>query len=119
MQLAWSYSYDASGSFTWRVGDAHPLRSTTDTKNLTSKIMQVTTESGRDNPLEGLISDDLYDVLDDHNLLSEKGVRDYKRRSFETWLLRRMPRMRSHLEGHCTSRPFDRMSIQNGKGHKR
>ena len=72
------------GSFTWRVGDAHPLRSTTDTKNLTSKIMQVTTESGRDNPLEGLISDDLYDVLDDHNLLSEKGVRDYKiRKAFK------------------------------------
>ena len=30
------------------------------------------------NPLAGLIPDDVYDVLDSHNLLSEKGVRDYQ-----------------------------------------
>ena len=30
------------------------------------------------NPLSGLIEDEVYDVLDQHNLLSEKGVRDYQ-----------------------------------------
>ena len=29
------------------------------------------------NPLEGLISDEVYSVLDEHNLLSEKAIRDY------------------------------------------
>lgn len=29
------------------------------------------------NPLPELISDDLFRVLDEHNLLNEKGVRDY------------------------------------------
>ncbi len=40
--------------------------------------MQAMTEHTSENPLDGLISDDIYDVLDDHNLLSEKGVRDYQ-----------------------------------------
>ncbi len=31
-----------------------------------------------DNPLSGLIRDDVYEVLDTHNLLNEKSVRDYK-----------------------------------------
>ncbi|MEM1125329.1 MAG: hypothetical protein AAGI71_01665 [Bacteroidota bacterium] len=39
--------------------------------------MQVTTEN-LTNPLNGLISDSVYAVLDEHNLLSEKGVRDYQ-----------------------------------------
>lgn len=47
--------------------------------------MQARTDNGQANPLEGLISDDIYDVLDNHNLLSEKGVRDYQiRKAFKT-----------------------------------
>ena len=50
------------------------------------------TEPGRDNPLEGLISDDIYDKLDDHNLLSEKGVRDYQiRRAFKVMRSQNVP----------------------------
>ena len=30
------------------------------------------------NPLSGLIGDDVYEVLETHNLLNEKGVRDYQ-----------------------------------------
>ncbi len=30
------------------------------------------------NPLSGLIEDDLYELLETHNLLNEKGVRDYQ-----------------------------------------
>lgn len=30
------------------------------------------------NPLSGLISDEVYSILEDHNLLSEKGVRDFQ-----------------------------------------
>ncbi|HMB91905.1 MAG TPA: hypothetical protein VKP65_13715 [Rhodothermales bacterium] len=30
------------------------------------------------NPLSGLIGDEIYEVLDTHNLLNEKSVRDYK-----------------------------------------
>lgn len=30
------------------------------------------------NPLDGLIPDDLYEILEQHQLLSEKGVRDYQ-----------------------------------------
>ena len=30
------------------------------------------------NPLEDLVPDEIYQVLDAHNLLNEKGVRDYK-----------------------------------------
>ncbi len=43
--------------------------------------MQAMTEQAIDNPLDGLISSDIYDVLDNHNLLSEKGVRDYQIRN--------------------------------------
>ena len=32
------------------------------------------------NPLDGLVSPDVYQVLEEHNLLSEKGVRDYHMR---------------------------------------
>ena len=39
------------------------------------------TEQAIENPLDGLISNDIYDVLDNHNLLSEKGVRDYQIRN--------------------------------------
>ncbi|MDE2995513.1 MAG: hypothetical protein OXT73_02045 [Bacteroidota bacterium] len=45
--------------------------------------MQATSDTGQ-NPLEGLISEDLYQTLEDHNLLSEKGVRDYQiRKAFK------------------------------------
>ncbi|MDX1439081.1 MAG: hypothetical protein R3284_04175, partial [Rubricoccaceae bacterium] len=40
--------------------------------------MQVPTEQ---NPLSGLISPDTYALLAEHNLLSEKGVRDFKIRA--------------------------------------
>ncbi len=43
--------------------------------------MQAMTEQALENPLDGLISNDIYDVLDTHNLLSEKGVRDYQIRN--------------------------------------
>jgi hypothetical protein len=53
--------------------------------------MQVTTDPGR-NPLEGLISDDIYDVLEDHNLLSEKGIRDFQiRKSFKIMRSQHVP----------------------------
>lgn len=54
--------------------------------------MQARTETGQANPLEGLISNDLYDVLDDNNLLSEKGVRDYQiRKAFKTMRSQNVP----------------------------
>ena len=40
--------------------------------------MQAVAETGVKNPLSGLISDEVYHVLEDHNLLSEKGVRDFQ-----------------------------------------
>lgn len=53
------------------------------TRNLTSETMQAINDTGQANPLNGLISDEIFDVLDNHNLLSDKGVRDYQiRRSF-------------------------------------
>ncbi len=33
------------------------------------------------NPLSDLISDDLYELLEHHSLLSEKGIRDYQIRT--------------------------------------
>lgn len=39
--------------------------------------MQVIDQAG-DNPLAELISDDVFRVLANHNLLSEKGIRDYQ-----------------------------------------
>jgi len=35
------------------------------------------TNQGNGNPLQGLISSDVYETLAEHNLLNEKGVRDY------------------------------------------
>ena len=40
--------------------------------------MQATFESFHGNPLAGLISDDVYHLLTEHNLLSEKGIRDFQ-----------------------------------------
>lgn len=38
------------------------------------------------NPLEGLVPDEIYEVLAQHQLLSEKGVRDYQiRQKFRTY----------------------------------
>ena len=33
------------------------------------------------NPLSGLISDDIFKVLEEHDLLSDKGIRDYQIRT--------------------------------------
>jgi hypothetical protein len=47
--------------------------------------MQVAIDNTFVNPLTGLISDDVYEALELHNLLSEKGVRDYRiRQQFRT-----------------------------------
>jgi len=47
--------------------------------------MQALPETQYGNPLTGLIEDDVYELLDKHNLLSDKGVRDYKiRRTFRS-----------------------------------
>ena len=35
-------------------------------------------ESNEGNPLAGLISDDVYALLNEYNLLSEKAIRDYQ-----------------------------------------
>jgi len=44
------------------------------------------------NPLEGLIPDDLYSLLEQHQLLSEKGVRDYQiRQKFRTYRNQNVP----------------------------
>ncbi|NNE34773.1 MAG: hypothetical protein HKN13_06035 [Rhodothermales bacterium] len=44
------------------------------------------------NPLDGLIPDDLYRVLEQHQLLSEKGVRDYQiRKKFRSFRSRNVP----------------------------
>lgn len=38
------------------------------------------------NPLSGLVTDEIYEVLIQHQLLSEKGVRDYQiRQKFRTY----------------------------------
>ena len=45
--------------------------------------MQVIFERNVANPLAELISDEVYSLLEDHNLLNEKGVRDFQiRRRF-------------------------------------
>jgi hypothetical protein len=47
--------------------------------------MQIPAESFELNPLDGLINDETYEKLTNHNLLSEKGVRDYQiRRQFRS-----------------------------------
>ncbi|MCB0717709.1 MAG: hypothetical protein KDD65_04650 [Bacteroidetes bacterium] len=44
------------------------------------------------NPLEGLIPDDLYSLLEQHQLLSEKGVRDYQiRQKFRSYRNQNVP----------------------------
>jgi hypothetical protein len=40
--------------------------------------MEATNATDYGNPLSGLIRDEVYEVLDTHNLLNEKSVRDYK-----------------------------------------
>ena len=40
--------------------------------------MQPMMTHATDNPLAELIADDIYAVLEQHNLLSDKGIRDYK-----------------------------------------
>ncbi len=42
------------------------------------QVMQATSNQDERNPLEGLVSDDVYQTLESHHLLSEKGVRDYQ-----------------------------------------
>ena len=42
------------------------------------QVMQATSNQDSRNPLEGLVSDDVYQTLESHHLLSEKGVRDYQ-----------------------------------------
>ena len=50
--------------------------------------MQAVADRETKNPLAGLVSDDVYEVLDHHNLLSEKGVRDYQiRMQFKATLI--------------------------------
>lgn len=45
--------------------------------------MQASISYDNANPLAGLISDDVYDLLETHNLLNEKSVRDFQiRRKF-------------------------------------
>ena len=39
--------------------------------------MQVSDNLFDKNPLAGLVTDHVYSILDEHNLLSDKGVRDY------------------------------------------
>ncbi len=39
--------------------------------------MEYTSPHDSENPLEGLISEDVYNRLVEHNLLNEKGVRDF------------------------------------------
>ena len=44
------------------------------------------------NPLQGLISDEIYALLDEHNLLSEKAIRDYHiRQQFRAMRKRGVP----------------------------
>ncbi|GAB5520452.1 MAG: hypothetical protein RhofKO_27030 [Rhodothermales bacterium] len=48
-------------------------------------MMQITVDHSPSNPLTGLIDDDLFTLLRTHNLLSEKGVRDYQiRKKFKS-----------------------------------
>ncbi|MDX1419862.1 MAG: hypothetical protein R3181_07845 [Rubricoccaceae bacterium] len=51
--------------------------------------MQATAEQ---NPLSGLVSEDVYALLQEHDLLSEKGVRDYQiRKQFRLMRRRNVP----------------------------
>ena len=54
--------------------------------------MQATNEHFQQNPLDGLVSDEIFHILEDHNLLSEKGIRDYQiRKSFRTMSKNNVP----------------------------
>ena len=54
--------------------------------------MQIPIEDFGLNPLEGLIADETYETLVHHNLLSEKGVRDYQiRRQFRSMRVNNVP----------------------------
>jgi len=45
----------------------------------------LTVKSKMENPLSDLISDDIYQLLNEHGLIDEKSVRDYKiRKKFRT-----------------------------------
>jgi hypothetical protein len=47
--------------------------------------MQLTMNRNEDNPLAELITDDVYEMLESHDLLNEKSVRDFQiRRKFRT-----------------------------------
>lgn len=48
-------------------------------------MLMLTVKSKMENPLADLISDDIYQLLNDHGLIDEKSVRDYKiRKKFRT-----------------------------------
>lgn len=54
--------------------------------------MQTPSPSPSDNPLAGLVSDEVYQRLLEHDLLSEKGVRDFQiRRRFRALRRRNTP----------------------------
>ncbi len=54
--------------------------------------MQASLQYDSRNPLEELMSDELFQVLEQHDLLSEKGVRDYQiRRKFRLLRAEDMP----------------------------
>ncbi len=40
--------------------------------------MEILSSHDMDNPLDGLVSDEVYERLAEHNVLSEKGVRDFQ-----------------------------------------
>jgi hypothetical protein len=47
--------------------------------------MEINSAHDMANPLDGLVSDDVYQALVENNVLSEKGVRDFQiRRQFRT-----------------------------------
>ena len=54
--------------------------------------MQVTNDYFHGNPLDGLVSEEVFHILEDHNLLSEKGIRDYQiRKSFRNMRSNNVP----------------------------
>jgi hypothetical protein len=54
--------------------------------------MQVTVDGQLSNPLAGLVSDEVYRLLEEHDLLSEKGIRDFQiRKRFRTMRHQNVP----------------------------
>ncbi|HEX7072233.1 MAG TPA: hypothetical protein VF190_15580 [Rhodothermales bacterium] len=54
--------------------------------------MQVTVDGQLSNPLAGLVSDEVYRLLEEHDLLSEKGIRDFQiRKRFRTMRRQNVP----------------------------